>query len=55
MSIGIIINLISSSYKILFYLLTLIELSKISDHQQGWGDENGPLRGTGHLCWGPLI
>ena len=43
--IGIIINFISSSYKISFYLLSLLVISKISDHQQSWGYEDGPWKG----------
>jgi hypothetical protein len=29
---------------------------KISDHQQSWGYEDGPWKGTGPpCCWWPLI
>jgi hypothetical protein len=50
LAIGIIIKFISSSYKGYFNLLSMMELSKISDHQQSWGYEDGPWKGTGpHL------
>ena len=32
-----------------------IRIAKISDHQQGWGYEDGLWKGPGHLCWWPLI
>jgi hypothetical protein len=28
---------------------------RIIDHQQSWGDEDGPWKGRGHLYWWPLI
>ena len=31
-----------------------IRIAKISDHQQGWGYEDGLWKGPGHLCWWPL-